>query len=82
MRIYDFTDFKPLEDLLQQMNAKESDKYDCQHSWDHLTDEELEILSTKGIELTIEQLERCIQADGSFEWKGIEILSEWPNFIR
>ena len=74
MRIYDFKDFKPLDDLLDKMNAKESDTYNFEHSWDHLTDEELAILSTKGIELSIEELEKCIQADGSFEWKGQKVL--------
>ena len=74
MRIYDFTAFKPLEDLLKKMDAVVNNKYDCTYTWDHLTEAELEMLNTKGIELTIEQLERCIQADGSFEWKGQKVL--------
>ena len=74
MRIIDFKNFKPMESLLKKMDAKINHDYTCEYEWDHLSEQELELLNTKGIVLDIAQLEKCIQADGSFEWKGQKVL--------
>ena len=63
-----------MEDLMKKMDAKINHDFDCDYHWDHLTDKEMELLNTKGIELNIEQLQRCVQADGSFKWKGQKVL--------
>ena len=56
------------------MGAEINIKYDCKYNWDHLTEKELELLNTTGIELNIDQLQRCILPDGSFQWKGQKVL--------
>ena len=56
------------------MDAKINDAYECTYNWDHLSERELQLLNTKGIELNIDQLEKCIQPDGSFEWKGQKVI--------
>ena len=74
MKILDFNHFKPLENALNKMGTDPNVEYSHSGSWKHISREELKLLNTRGIELSIEQLENCICEDGTFEWKGQKVL--------
>ena len=74
MKIIDFNKYEPLERVLRKMGVSPNQNYSHQGQWKHITREELKLLDTRGIELSIEQLESCICEDGTFEWKGQKVL--------
>ena len=74
MKTLKFENFTPFKKMLNKMGTKSNYEYKFQGLWDHISREELKILSTRGIELTVEQLENCICEDGTFEWKGQKVL--------
>ena len=57
MKILDFNHFKPLENALNKMGTNPNVEYSHSGSWKHISREELKLLNTRGIELSIEQLE-------------------------